>query len=113
MSKFWLDDERPAPDQTWQVFTTSEQMIAELRRLQHPDNAWVLEPKYDYLHEFSLDHDLGGDDTGMKVLKYMAAVGIWPRVLTIHTANPPAREQMLRAANADAPEWVDIYIKTW
>jgi hypothetical protein len=63
--------------------------------------------------EVSLDHDLGGDDTGMKVLEWIIETGFWPKVLTIHTANPPARDQMLRAANAEAPEGVDIFIRYW
>lgn len=101
--KLWVDDERPAPDNTWTVATSSEQAISHLYMLGTPAVNGVFE-------EVSLDHDLGGDDTGMIVLDWMMSWDYWPAVLTIHTANPPARERMLRAANAEAPESTEIYV---
>jgi hypothetical protein len=100
--KLWVDDERPAPDDTWLRAYTSDEAILLL--LEHSVNP---------IEEVSLDHDLGGEDTGMEVLDFIIDIRIWPRTLTIHTANPPARKQMLLAANAEAPDWVDIYVKTW
>lgn len=101
--KLWVDDERVAPDGfTWAV--TSAVAISDLI---------LAAATGEVFEEISLDHDLGGEDTGMKVLNYMIEHSIWPKVLTIHTANPPAREQMLRAANAEAPDWVEIYVRTW
>lgn len=101
--KLWVDDERVAPeDFIWAVnsqVATSDLLIA----------AATGEP----IEEVSLDHDLGGDDTGMIVLNWMIDNGVWPKVLTIHTSNPPARKRMLAAAHAEAPDSVDIYIKTW
>lgn len=103
--KLWVDDERPAPDDSWVVSKTSGEAKARL---------WCsLGLSIAPWDEISLDHDLGGEDTGMLVLDYMAEHGIWPRVLTIHTANPPARDRMLRAANAEAPDEVDIFVKYW
>ena len=58
----------------------------------------------------SLDHDLGGDDTGFLVLNWMISENIWPSVLTIHTANPVARKRMLAAANAEAPASTEIFV---
>lgn len=104
--KLWVDDERPAPDDSWQHEYTSA-AAKDLLRL------WRERGNPNQLEEVSLDHDLGGDDTGMKVLDWMIQANFWPKVLTIHTANPPARQQMLRAASAEAPAWVDIYVKTW
>lgn len=102
--KLWVDDERPAPDETWLVATFSDEAKGFLRLARAAGT---------FIEEISLDHDLGGDDTGMKVLDWMIQENLWPKVLTIHTANPPARQQMLRAASAEAPYWVDIYIKYW
>lgn len=101
--RLWVDDERPAPDDSWDVALTSEDAIECLIIARMP--RWE-----DPLIEVSLDHDLGGDDTGFKVLDWMIAEGVWPAVLTIHTANSVARKRMLAAANAEAPEWVDIFV---
>ncbi len=101
--KLWVDDERPAPDDTWDVALTSDEAIEILALSQLP--MWE-----DELDEISLDHDLGGDDTGFKVLDWMIDNNVWPKVLTIHTSNPPARQRMLAAANAEAPEDVEIYV---
>jgi hypothetical protein len=104
--KIWVDDERPAPDETWTLAENSIEacfILAAAHALI--DRAAI--------QEISLDHDLGGDDTGMKVLDFMIEHSIWPKVLTIHTSNPPARGQMLRAANAEAPASTEIFIRYW
>lgn len=111
MAKLWVDDERPAPGEGWVTVKTSS---AAIRAINAPD-------KYtgdvEFWEEISLDHDLGGDDTGFKVLDHLIAhgqeYGLWPAVLTIHTANPPARQRMLAAANADLPSEVDINVIYW
>lgn len=103
MTKLWVDDERPAPDKFFWAKTSA--VAVEFLKLMVTMGV--------PMEEVSLDHDLGGDDTGMKVLNWMIENNVWPAVLTIHTANTPARENMLRAANAEAPKSVDIYIKTW
>ena len=97
--KLWVDDERPAPDDSWSTAKDSHsaRVVLALCHLAR-------------LEEVSLDHDLGGEDNGMIVLNCMADHAVWPATLTIHTANPPARERMLAAANADAPDWVDINV---
>jgi len=100
--RLWVDDERPAPDDSWRVCKTSKEAADFL--LDH-----VIR-RGQWLEEVSLDHDLGGDDTGMKVLNWMINEDVWPETLTIHTSNPPARKQMLAAANAEAPMWVGIYV---
>jgi hypothetical protein len=107
MRKLWLDDERVMPldytgEDDWA--TTSIQAINQIRNRTEYGETY---------EEISLDHDLGGEDTGMAVLDWMIENGVWPKRLVIHTANPPARQNMLRAANASAPPEVEIYIKTW
>lgn len=98
--KLWVDDERPAPD----GFVRAETSNNAILFLAVSANSGF------YWDEVSLDHDLGGDDTGMKVLDWMIEYKVWPTELTIHTSNPPARKQMLAAANAEAPEWVKISV---
>lgn len=100
--KLWVDDERPAPDNSWAVARTSHEAISMLTFM----NLTVR------VEEVSVDHDLGGDDTGFKVLDHFIRYANWPDVLTIHTSNPPARKRMLAAANAEAPSWVEIYVIT-
>ena len=101
--RLWVDDERPAPGDGWSLAKTSKQAIKSIQfGLGY---AAILE-------EVSLDHDLGGDDTGFKVLDWMIENEVWPRTLTIHTSNPPARKRMLQAAAHEAPDWVDIYVIT-
>lgn len=104
--KLWVDDERQPPEDGthWWWAINSEVAIHDLRYSVNFGETLV---------EVSLDHDLGGEDTGMKVLDWMIENGVWPQFLTIHTANPPARKRMLAAASAEAPDWVDIYVKTW
>ncbi len=97
--KLWVDDERPAPDGFVQAWTSDEAVLHLLAR-------------HSVIEEVSLDHDLGGDDTGFKVLDWMIAEDVWPKVLTIHTSNPPARKRMLAAANAEAPAETEIYVIT-
>lgn len=94
--KLWVDDERPAPDDTWTLARSSDEAVLHL-----------IMRNWD---EISLDHDLGGDDTGFLVLDWMIHEGVWPKTLTIHTSNPPARKRMLAAANAEAPAEMAIYV---
>lgn len=101
--KLWVDDERPAPDGTWTVAKDSATAISHLYMLGTPAVNGTLE-------EVSLDHDLGGEDTGFKVLDWMVQWGYWPKVLTIHTSNPPARKRMLQTANHEGPADMDIYV---
>lgn len=108
MTKLWVDDERSAPDETWLVAKTSKEANSFLYLIL----SGCAEGE-DRFEEISLDHDLGGDDNGFIVLDRMIELGFWPDVLTIHTANPPARKRMLSAANAEAPESVEINVIHW
>jgi hypothetical protein len=94
--RLWVDDERDAPDGFQRAWTSDEAILHLLAHAASP------------IAEVSLDHDLGGDDTGMKVLDWMITNDVWPAELTIHTANPPARKRMLQAANAEAPAATSI-----
>ncbi len=110
--KLWVDDERPAPDNSWTVAKTSDDAIAFLYEVGTDASVYKYstEGEKEVIEEISLDHDLGGDDTGFKVLDWMISWAEWPKVLTIHTSNPPARKRMLAAANAEGPASMDIFV---
>lgn len=100
-------------EHNWQIFNneckTSDEAIRWLEAYRR-NNAKRNRPLGTLIKEVSLDHDLGGDDTGFKVLDWMIEHEVWPQELTIHTANPVARKRMLAAANAEAPDWVTISV---
>lgn len=83
--KVWLDDERPAPED-WTAVRWPQEAIDWLRtqRVTH----------------ISLDHDLGDDTrgTGYDVIVWIEAEmrrsGFKPPQITVHSANPAARERM-------------------
>lgn len=83
--KLWVDDVRPAPD-GWAWAKTSKDAIAWLK-------CW-----WNEVDIISLDHDLGGNDTGYKVLIFIemrvGLEGFSAPMIEIHTANPVARERM-------------------
>lgn len=112
--KIWVDDERPMPWDSnsipWHVHARTSAEAIDWLETWRRNNVARGRALGNGIDEVSLDHDLGGDDTGMKVLNWMIEHEVWPEELTIHTSNPPARKQMLAAANAEAPEWVKISV---
>jgi len=89
--KVFLDDERRAPD-GWVL-------------VRWPDEAIKLLEAGGVTH-LSLDHDLGDDlrGTGYDVLlwieKQVVLQSFVPPEITIHSANPAARQRMLAAVDA-------------
>jgi len=91
VSMLWLDDRRPAPGPHWLVAKTSEEAIALLSTEQVE---WI-----------SFDHDLVGDDTGMKVVDWLdrkqfdqndyALPGY-----SVHSGNPVGASNIRRAMEA-------------
>jgi len=84
--KLYLDDERSAPA-GWTAARWPDEAIAHLQTGQ--------------VEELSLDHDLGDDKrgTGYDVLLWIEeAVALRgfspPRIITVHSANPSARQRM-------------------
>ncbi|GBF17613.1 hypothetical protein Br6_05020 [Rhodococcus sp. Br-6] len=77
--RLWVDDLRPAPDR-WLHVTTSAQAISVLRTGR--------------VVELSLDHDLGGDETAVPVVDWMAEHGVWPAIVRVHTDNPAGRNRL-------------------
>ncbi len=78
----FIDDLREPPEGAWAVVRTSEEAIAFLEA--HGCPAVI-----------SFDHDLGGDDTAMRVVRWMIdrdldAAGFIPEAFEfrVHSANP-------------------------
>jgi hypothetical protein len=103
----WIDDERPSPDTSWTIATTSASAIeilhawVSMRNLLHAQN-------FSDLEIVSFDHDLGGDDTTRPVLLWMIENEVWPKILRVHTANPVGRQWLLGTADRYAPMEVEI-----
>jgi len=74
MNKLWVDDERPAPDETWDVAKTAEAAIEAIRTTD-----------YDVV---SLDYVLIGWESGFDVALAMDKYDRWPTTqLRIHTGS--------------------------
>ena len=74
MKKLWVDDERPAPDETWDVAKTADAAIEAIRTID-----------YDIV---SLDYVLIGWDSGLDVAFAMHKHDRWPATqLRIHTGS--------------------------
>lgn len=89
MKKLWIDDVRPAPE-GWIWAQTSTDAIDDL--CNHHD-----------IFEISFDHDLGADDTSMRVIEqieHWAEIGVMePFKWDIHSANPVGRKNIETALN--------------
>jgi hypothetical protein len=81
--KIWIDDLRPAPDETWKAFWNSEDAIKALDVYR----AFRLD-----IEVISFDHDLGGQDTTRPIVYWMVENDFWPQEIRIHTSNPVGRE---------------------
>lgn len=85
MIKVYLDDERPTPEGWTRVYWPSEAIA-----LLELGNVEII----------SLDHDLGDDQsgTGYDVVVWLEEQvimhGFVPPKITVHSANPPARQKM-------------------
>jgi hypothetical protein len=87
--RVFLDDIRNSPP-GWVVVRTAAEAIALLRTGE--------------VTEMSLDHDLGGDSTGMEVLEWIewevVERGFEPPQLIVHSGNPVGRERMRAAVES-------------
>jgi NAD+-processing family protein with receiver domain len=91
MNKLWIDDERPAPDESWMIARTSNEAINFLIKYQ--------------FNIVSFDHDLGGDDDGYKVIAWIEnAVRTMdysaPYYMFVHSMNGPGRDKIKAAINS-------------
>ncbi len=96
--KLWIDDIRPAPE-GWTWEKTSHDAI---RRFL------IVDPN-DRVTEVSFDHDLGGDDTVMpvvKIIETMAYAKTMGRIVWhVHSANPVGRANIEAGMNSAERFW--------
>ena len=93
----WLDDERPVPDERWQLVRTAEECIEILKEGK--------------VERVSLDHDLGvGYNTGYKVACFIEEAAhdgtLKPlERMYVHSANPVGKARMRQALNNAYKIW--------
>jgi hypothetical protein len=87
--KLYIDDLRDPPSPCWEIARTSAQAIALLETRGCPSM-------------ISFDHDLGGDDTAMVVVKRLIKMDLDAGgrfipghfTFTVHSANPVGRDNI-------------------
>ncbi len=77
----WVDDAKPAPDESYAVARTYEDALRMLRRFE-----------YDTLY---LDHDLGDGPTGLDLLRTIRAEGRCPAQVVCISWNPVGRKRIV------------------
>jgi hypothetical protein len=55
-------------------------------------------------HEVSLDHDLGTKKDGNDIVLWMVEHNVWPDIVTVHTQNVVAADEMMSNLCRYAPE---------
>lgn len=92
--RLFVDDQRGllwmglCPEDGWVIARTSEEAIK------------ILNECGDNIVEVWLDHDLGGEDTGYKVICWMEQNDVWPRDgVRCHSANPVGRQRIESVIN--------------
>lgn len=84
MWNLWLDDERPCPHEeaAWVIARTSEEAKALVVSHGPPE-------------EMSLDHDLGGEDTAMIFVRWLADNHFTTQpVWRVHSQNPVGKANL-------------------
>jgi len=82
--KLWVDDLREPPDGSWLIARSSRAAIEALR------SGWF--------DQLSLDHDLGGDDTGYVVALWLEEhPHLAPAMMRCHSANPVGHDRIQAA----------------
>lgn len=88
--KLWVDDIRPAPDETWTVAHNYDAAIF-----------WLAQRGIKLV---SLDHDLGEDRTGYDIVcaieRWMIEGDYKPPAIDVHSANPVGRRNIMAAVRS-------------
>lgn len=84
--KLWIDDLREPPDATWHWSKSSADALLCFKHFASD------------IHEVSFDHDLGGDDTVMPVVREIESRAFHgrgdPFEWRVHSANPVGRKNI-------------------
>jgi len=102
ISSLWIDDVREPPNNNWHWAKSSAEAIGLIRNVPY--------------RLISFDHDLGGDDTSMKVIDYIEKTvytqGWYVKFdWKIHSANPVGRANLKRALESIDKRIDELYAK--
>lgn len=112
--KVYLDDVRACPV-GWELVKTADECIAKLEtgRVEYLSLDHDLAPEHyneehwEYINEHGYtglcDRARYSEKTGMYVVDWMIASGVWPRVVIVHSMNPVAGEEMFKRIWASCP----------
>lgn len=63
------------------------------------------------VNKLSLDHDMGTDETGYDLAKWMAETGHWPKgQIWVHSANPVGRDNIVATVRRYHPDSMEPFI---
>jgi hypothetical protein len=92
--KVFLDDRREAPDASWTLVRTPAEAIALL------ESGEVTEISFDHDLDFEDGQELCGYDVLVWIEERVALHGFDPPRMSVHSANPPGHERLLRGIEA-------------
>lgn len=99
--KLFIDDVRDAPSTEWTVMRTSAHAITFIKTFGLPD-------------VISFDHDLGGDDTSMRIVDWLIGEILDYRISVpetfifyVHSANPVGAENLEKKLGNFLNFWFD------
>lgn len=81
--RIWVDDIRLPPEPSWIWCKTSAEALTILNNLHDSPSKDII-----LFSTWSLDHDLGGDDTTRPIVLWFCENDWWPREVRVHSANP-------------------------
>lgn len=102
--KLWIDDMRPAPDDTWDVATTSQYATKNIYAALYAGMPY---------REISFDHDLGMDSEHdawwvADNLERLAYMDDHPRITWhVHSGNPVGKKRITDALNSADKYWAE------
>ena len=88
-TKIWLDDIRPAPEGFFWAKTYKEAIWA----------IKIMDDLYGKVDFISFDHDLGGEQSGYDVAKYLVRNQIVVDKYVVHSANPVGKRNIEQLLN--------------
>lgn len=93
-TKLWVDDERPAPDESWDVALSAQQA-----------RDMIDAKAYDTI---SLDYVLIGWDSGFDVLLHIEKTERWPKLLNSHSGGSTGRYEIYSYAQENGPDTMEV-----
>lgn len=105
----FMDDMRPGPmgDAGWGANLTDWMSWVIVRSIENVKQFLEM----GIVDQLSLDHDMGIQDTGYDLVKWMAEHEVWPKgQIWIHSANPVGVENMVATVNRYHPNGIKAIV---